>query len=278
VPALLSTTAHNSYAPHEEHWVLIKGIVTDVDPTTASTVSLEHVWITDPSPATFGDPPLERFLSGSAWYAELQAVSKAASSYHGEFVAVIEPPRVKGFARAEPRVLRGRVLPPGEVIARARKWLDELEILRELEPFAELHRAKALDPLLVDAPYGGYYLVPYALDGETVGHALLINAYDGTLLEAGAFAPVRYLGEKEAVETSLDRLGIRRPRSVTARLASDPRAGAASRYHPVWRVEVDGQVVGVRHDGTVRTWPAERKRRDPREPAHGLEDRAGVLP
>jgi len=260
VAAVMSTTAHNTYAAHQEHWVVIKGIVTDADPTTTSAVTLDHVWITDPSPATFGDPPLERFLSGGAWYAELQPVTKAGSAYNGKYVAVIEPPERRGLAKADLPILRGEVLPWERVVELSRRWLDKLEILRELKPFAELYRAEPKEPILVDPKFGGYYLVPFTVDGKTVRHAMLINAYDGSLLEVGAFAPVRYVGKKEALERAQKLLRVRQPERIDARLTFAPEAGAASRYHPVWRVEIDDRAVAVRQDGAVRFWP---RKRDP---------------
>lgn len=260
VAAVMSTTAHTTYAPHQEHWVVIKGIITDVDPTTSSTVTLEHVWITDPSPASFGDPPVERFLSGGAWYAEFQPVTKPGSAYDGKYVAIIEPPEVRGVARAELPILQGEVLPWERVWELSRRWLEKLEILRELKAFAEIYRAEPLEPILVDAKYGGYYLVPFTQDGRSVRHAMLINAYDGSLLEVGSFAPVRYVGKEEAVERAQKLLQVRRPERVDVRLTFDPRAGAASRYHPVWRVRMDDRTVAVRQDGTVRFWP---RKRDP---------------
>ncbi len=264
VAAVQSTSAHNTYAAHEEHWVVIKGIITDQDPTTTSTVTLEHVWITDPSPVTFGDPPLERFMTGGAWYAEFQPVTKAGSTYNGKYVAIIEPPRVEGIARAKLPLLEGRVLPWRQVMELSQEWLERTEVLRQLEPFVDLYRMKPLRPILVDEDSGAYYLVPYSRDGETARHALRFNAYDGSFMEAGAFAPVRYLDKDEAVKRAVKLLRMRRSERVEATLTSQPEAGAASRFHPVWKVELEDRWVAVRQDGTARFWPPKGKDRRPR--------------
>lgn len=262
---VLDTDAHNSYAAHQEHWVVVKGIITDVDPTSSSTVTLQHIWITDPSPATFGDPAVERFIAASTWYGELSAVSKATSTYDGNFVAVIEPPERRGRLVAEAKeILFGEVLDPDRIRELAMRWLEKIEMLRELKPFAPLYRTRPLEPLLVDPKEGGYYIVPFSAEGEEASHALLINAYKGNFQEAGAFAPMRYLSEKEAAERALKFLRIRQADWIDAVLLHAPEAGSTSRYDPVWRLAVDRQVVAVRQNGSVRFWPRPNKPQEPR--------------
>lgn len=266
VAAVLNTQTHNGVATHQEHWVVIKGIVTDVDPKTASAVTLEHVWYTDPAPPVFGDPPIEHFISGSSWYTQFQAVTKAPSAYTGEYVAVIEPPRRRGVARAKPEVVRGELIPREEAFELARRWIEKLEILAELKPFRRLRESEPLEPLLVDPNYGGYYLIPFSADGKTAQYAVLINAYTGEFQEAGAFGPVRYVSEKEALKRSLRFLSTQESRRVRATLVFAPEAGAASRFHPIWKVEVEGRTTAVRQDGDVRFWPRPMLRRgDPQD-------------
>lgn len=263
VAAVLDTTAHRPPVPaHQEHWVVIKGIVTDVDPTVPGTtaVNLEHIWYTDPAPAVFGDPAIEHFVAGGDWYLDFQAVGKAASAYLGEYVALIEPPRLRGRAVARKPLLRGELIPLEAALERAKRWVEEMRLLRELKPFADLARARPGRPLLVDPDGGGYYLVPFTVEGETVRHAVLINAYSGDFKELGAFAPVRYLEEREAVKRAKRLLRPGEEERVKASLVYDPEAGAVSRFHPVWRIQSERGVVAVRQDGTVRRWPAKRER------------------
>src|SRR5438270_1818793 len=47
VAAVLNTNPHNALVSHREHWDTIKGIVTDLDPTTNPAVTLQFVFITD---------------------------------------------------------------------------------------------------------------------------------------------------------------------------------------------------------------------------------------
>ena len=92
VAALLKTAPHNGVTSHREEWVTIKGIVTDFDPLTAPTVTLQYVLFVEPAPH-FGDPPMERFATGTQWYSAFQAVSIEGSAHNGQFVTIIENTR-----------------------------------------------------------------------------------------------------------------------------------------------------------------------------------------
>jgi hypothetical protein len=259
---------------------VVKGVVTDADPTTTSTVTLQNVWITDPSPAMLGDPAIERFISASTWFSEFSTVTKATSAYNGEYVAVIEPPEKKGTVRPWiPEIRMGRVLEVDFILASSRRWLESTDFLREVKPFAPIYRSEPQQPLLVDAEEGGYYLVPFSEDGKRASRALLLNAYKGNFQEVGVFAPVRFLAQREAVERAsqfwesegksgkggeMETVRARYRelrRKPKASLHYAPEAGSSSRYHPVWRVTDGRRTVAVRQDGTVREWPKPKLRR-----------------
>ena len=254
---LLNTAAHNSYTPHQEHWVVIKGIVTDVDPTTHPTVNLQYVWFNDPA-VPLGDPPLERYVAAATWYGELQAVTKTGSAYLTKYVAVIEPPERPGRAIAPREVLVGRVIPPAEAVRYAKKWITNLGLSR-LGPFKGLEAARSLEPILVNAARGGYYLIPYSSDEGGARLAVVVNAYNGGFQEAGSFAPARFLSRQAAVEIALKFLNVRNPKKVTAECESSPAVGSPNRYLPSWRVDVDGSAVVVTNTGEIRTTPRRRE-------------------
>jgi len=246
---LLNTLPHNSYAAHEEHWVAIRGVITDLDPRTNPVVNLLFVWFNDPA-VPLGDLSIERFVSGSTWYAEFQPVTKPGSSYSGKYVAVIEPPELKGRAVAPAEVLRGELIKPEKALEFALKWIEEYK-LYEMRPYRLLKSAKPLSPILVNRGYGGYYIVPFVEGGENrpAGGALLINAYTGGLQEAGAFKPVKYISEKEAGSIALRQLKIKKARKVSAELFLPMKERLASRYFPIWKVTVDGITIGVTQQG-----------------------------
>jgi hypothetical protein len=236
---LLSTESHNAYSPHQEHWVGIRGIVTDTDPLTHSTVTLEMIWFTDPG-VNLGDPPLQRMIMGSTFYTEFKAVTKAPSSFTGQFVAVVEPPPNPGTAVAPPEVLTGRVIPKLRVVALA--TLATQKIRPELlpPPFRGILQSKAMEPLLVNPKRGGYYLIPFSRDGRTAEFAVLLNAYTGALQEIGSFSPTRFIPEQESVSRAVRSVGGQAAAANPELLTTET---GGSRYRPVWRVQVDGRPV-----------------------------------
>ena len=252
VAVLLGTSAHNSFLPHQEHWIVVKGIITDVDPTTNPTVNLQYVNFVDPSPLNFGDPPIEVFASAFQWSGLLTAVTKSPSAYQGKFVAVIEPPPTEGHAVIPGRpVATGRVIPGSEAVRFAREAVETLK-LAGMPSFREFAQARPLEPLLVNAERGGYYLVPFSVDQRTTTLAVLVNAYNGQFLEAGHFAARALLSEGAAVERVRGALKIQRPLTradYMAALVSSP--DTSERYFPEWSIKTRGRTLMVPQHGTV---------------------------
>lgn len=250
VAALLDTNMHNTdIAAHREHWVMIRGVVTDVDPTTTTSagVNLEHVCLTDPVGVNFGGLPILRCVDAATWYTEFQSVTKPGSAYLGQHVAVIEPPVRHGRAAGREAVLTGTLI-------------GREAVLRIVHAFQGKNACgepvfggggQWLDPFLVNSRYRGYYLVPFVEPDGLVREAALINAYDGSVQETGVFAPIRYLSEQEARDTAVRFAGAKQPRDVRAELVFSDEAGSPTRYHPTWRVQVDGRMIGVTQDGRV---------------------------
>lgn len=244
--AVLDTAGHSSIASHKEHWVVIKGIVTDLDPTTASTVNLQYVLIVDPSPASFGDPPLERFLSGSQWYSMFKTVTLGTSTYAGKYVALIEPPPTTGIAVAKRQPLIGKVIRPERAVAAAQRAL--LIDLRRAGVFDDMRELRPEMPLLVNPKRGGYYLVSFR-GAKGSAMAVLINAYSGAFMEAARMKPRPILPRNEAL--SMARRFLRRDQAKNAEAALEAREGE-SPYFPTWRVALNGDEVLIDVAGNVR--------------------------
>jgi hypothetical protein len=255
VAALLNTTPHNAILTHREHWVTIKGIVTDLNPVTNTTVNLQYVLIVD-QPATFGDPPFERFLSGSQWYAEFHAAAVTGSAYNGKFVAVIEPPRTRGMAIAKLLPLTGRIIPIERVTALAQSAVKTK--LAKVPSFREVVNLQPQKPVLVNPDRGAYYIVPFAASGYPT-LTVLINAYSGDFMEAAQFKSLPMLTDKEAITRALRFIGRDQARQSSAVLTSSYEG--ASLYSPFWRVTVDGQDMLVDAAGNVRPPTARDKDR-----------------
>jgi hypothetical protein len=250
---LLNTSPHNADTAHGEHWVAIRGIITDIDPTVPgnTSINLQYVWFNDPSPANLGDPSIERFVSGSTWYTLFQAVTKPGSSYLGKYVSVIEPPKIIGKAIAPLEIVSGKIIPPEEALRFAQKWIVDLK-LAELAPYRSLKTAKPLKPLLVNKASKAYYLIPFAENKRKslINAAILINAYNGNLQEAGAFKPVALIVKDNAIKLAQENLAIKKIGVADAELIA-PDDSAASRYFPSWKVTLDKKVVNVNSEGKI---------------------------
>jgi hypothetical protein len=262
VALVKDTVAHNAIAGHTEHWVAIRGIVTDADPTTTTSVTLENVWFNDPCPETLGDPAVVRFVTGTQWYDEFEPVTKVGSSYHGQYVAVIEPPAVSGVALAKIKVLFGTLITADQARESAARWIKEKK-LYAFESYKVLAKAKPLPPLLVNQMHGGYYIIPYSTDGRQALAAVIVNAYTGEFEEVGAFKPVQYLEKKQAIEIAMQALkpppdrksntAGPQPDPPTAELVFPRGQQVVGRYFPLWQVNVNRQTIGVSQQQHVFT-------------------------
>ena len=247
---LLNTDPHNSYTAHAEHWVAVRGIVTRHNPTTTWADTLEFVWFNDPA-VPLGDPSMERYISGSTWFSEFQPVSKAASSYNGKYVAIIEPPKVSGKLWAVKAILRGRIIGSKKALEYASRWIKEYK-LYTMKPYRFLRDAKPLKPMLVNKDYGGYYIIPYASrkSKDFARGAIIINAYNGNFQEVGAFNKnVRYLSKENALGLAKKHTKIRKPEKIEAELVYSIKERAVDKYYPEWRVTVDKKVMRLDQKG-----------------------------
>ena len=261
VAALLGTVQHNSYAPHKEHWVVITAIVTDVNPVGNPSVNLQFVQFIDPSPTNLGDPPLVRFVSGAVWYASLTAVTKMPSAYNGKFVAIIEPPQAEGRAIAISKILlTGNIIPPLEAQRAALASLQKLK-LTDNAAFRELANARPLTPLLVNPKRGGYYLVPFSVNGRHASFAVIVNAYNGEFQEAGRFAPRAFLADRQALEQASRQLGLRKPLQPGQVKMELVAAETGHPYAPEWRITTKDRTLHVSQTGQVREIQAEKLQR-----------------
>ena len=264
VAVLKNTTVHHPGTPtHEEHWVVISGIITDGDPTEGGIVGLEGVFIIDPAPVAdeLGGPATVEYLNGSDWYAEFQPVTKPASSYVGKYVAIIEPPFIRGRAVAPKVVVVGRVLPPEEVIKHAQRWMKKCPAFK-YEPFGKLEKANFQQPLLVNKNYGGYYIVPLSMKKKSdyADAAILINAYNGKLKATGIFKPMKYMLEKQAINLAMKHLKLKKPKQVEAELIYPTREPVTSKYAPLWQIKANGKKVIIDQKGKFhRKFPFERE-------------------
>jgi hypothetical protein len=268
---VLDTDSHPSYPSHAEHWVDVMGVFTDKDPvTTPSTtpITLEYVLYIDPSPPVFGDDPIIQLVTGTTWFSSLKPVNKPASTaYHGKYVAVIEPPEIKGLVVAKKEPLIGEILPlerAAEIAMRSVeklmhndqviKLLEEHDVSRvmkrygfpEPSPIESFRQARPLEPLLVNERKGAYFVVPLTFEGSRLrGYAqaaVAVNAYDGSFQELGMFRAMRYL-DREQVKEAASRLPqLEREGRIVDIKPVFTKSAQAHRLMPLWQVRTEKQV------------------------------------
>ncbi|MCK4351776.1 hypothetical protein KAW65_00020 [candidate division WOR-3 bacterium] len=238
------------------HWVLVYGFKTDVEPTIGNTVSLDSIFIIDPSCAPCqepGDGGNPRNISGEGWGAGywntgVNFDSWVGKPYHGEYVAVVEPPVTKGRVKI-PKAYVGRkeeIIPVESALKKAIGYARKLTGYRFLN---FMTKALPQTPLLVEWPDNNryYYLVPFATDKEGPAKAVMIlNPYNGNYYECGALChPISFVSSKEAVTLTLRKIGITEYEKLTTSLKYVYSNLTCSHYYPFWEINVDGKLYYV---------------------------------
>jgi hypothetical protein len=242
-----------------DHWVVVTGFETDVDPRSGNA-TLQTIDINDPLPQDFAphDDPctaadegneggLVRLVTGSSWYTnDWSAPSRWGTDYLNEYVAVVEPPKVRGKVTAELQALSGQIISSEDAIKRALQQIRQRK-LHKKKAFSFLQETKPQRALLTNRKKGGYYLVLFELENRQLSAgAVLVNAYTGEFQEIGAFPePLEYLTAKEAKEIGIASVRAKPDRPASAELVFKSAQQIRSRYRPIWRVimEIDDRRV-----------------------------------
>jgi len=254
-----------------EHWVVIVGYETDIEPVGGSNPVLQEITKYDPEPHNVGSVIT---MDAAVWYAtDWVGPVRFAGTWHGQYVAVIEPPVIKGAVEVKMVERIGKeIIPPEEAIKYAKKWIDELGLYKK-PPYAILQRSGVsnLQPMLVreeikpglekekEVPY--YYIVPFGFEYEIgacgIGLArvcVIVNAYTGRFEEIGAFGePVRYLPEEEVIDIIARSLGLKREemKEFKPTLMFQPSDITHIRLYPFWRIMVKDRILYVDQLGKV---------------------------
>lgn len=243
-----------------QHWVMIDGFTTDVDPTTTATINLQRIEIVDPwnppcPAATSGG--VRSLMTGANWYSNYWYTpgNIAASKWNGNYIAVIEPPVKQGVAMAPMQVEEGRCTISEDAAKEyAMRWFKELR-LEKRAPYAVLRQTNVLQPLLVNPKHKGYFLVPLGYsEGELSQGAVLVNAYDGSFQEVGVFQrPIKYLSMDEAIRIARNYLCACKDkrRRIQAQLMFQPSEQTQSRFMPLWKVMVGRVTLYITQEGKV---------------------------
>jgi hypothetical protein len=268
------------------HWVVIVGYVTDVEPVSGTSPSLQTITVHDPEPHNVGT--ISTF-TGAQWFGgPWNGAVIYSGTWLGEYVAVVEPPIERGTVRVKPARRTGKsVLSPKKALEYARRGIADLP-LDEQSRYGLLSRPDIgpLDPMLVreePLPRPGtveldswargeiprsraknvphYYIVPFGFEeerderGSRVARVgVLVNAYTGLLEEVTAFgSPVRFLTDDEALDVVASALrtdrGELEDSEVT--LMFQPSDISHIRAYPFWRIRVRNRTFFVDQLGTL---------------------------
>ena len=242
-----------------QHWIVIDGFTTDVDPTQNTAVTLEFIEIVDPSnspcpTATSGGVRI--LMTGANWYANYWYApgNHPASKWDGNYVAVIEPPPAPGAAKAGELPEEGKIISADAARDHALRAFKKLR-LNCRDPYRILRNSKPLQPLLINPKHKGYYIVPLGYEEGAISQgAVVVNAYDGSFQEVGVFErPIKYLAEKRAVRRAMKYLCLCQEarERVQAELTFQPSEQTQSRFLPVWAVTVAGRTIFVTQEAVV---------------------------
>jgi hypothetical protein len=230
-----------------DHWVVITKLTTDKDPLANSSVNLKKISIFDPGKSscpTASSGGIKATVKASTWFGTYwkTAGNLPGSVWHGEYVAVVEPPAEPGSALAEEQVFGPAVITAEMALGAALQWIEEEGFAGQAD-YSSLQTAVPFDPILADpdATYGGaYYIVPFGEDGTNqAAVAVLVNAFTGEAQEIGSFGePVSYVSEAEASAIAKRRLCLcsREDVQIDATLATFPVEPVFSRFFPIWQV------------------------------------------
>jgi hypothetical protein len=241
-----------------DHWVVITGYITDVDPRNGSA-TLHFIDINDPAPAdtaphdnpcTAADEGNEggstRRVTGSSFYAnDWQNANTWGTTFNNQWVAVVEPPEREGWIYAPEQAMIGVPIPPELAMELALEQSWQLGMAEE-ERFEFLRQTRPAMAMLTNASLQGYYLIPFCNERGLCPGAVLLNAYSGEFQEIGAFAdPLGYIVEEEAVELAVNAVGQPPEYTPSAELVWESSMQTSSRYRPLWKVTMQVQDVEV---------------------------------
>ncbi len=253
------------------HWVVIVGYETDIEPVIGSNPVLQEITKYDPEPHNVGSVITK---SADVWYAtDWVGPVKYAGTWHSQYVAVIEPPVIKGAVKVKMvRRIGKEIISPEEAIEYARKWIKELGLYKKL-PYTILQKSGVsnLQPMLVreeikpglekekEVPY--YYIVPFGFEYEIGAYGIglarvcvIVNAYTGRFEEIGAFGkPVRYILKEGVIDIIASYLALKREEieKLKPTLMFQPSDITHIRLYPFWRIIVKDRILYVDQLGKV---------------------------
>jgi len=185
------------------HWVVVRGVFTDVQPTTAATYTIYGFYVNDP---WYGSTSLgeNKYIDISSWKDDyFTGCSWCGSPSGNKYISVVDPDPIPAVRLKYPKVLerKPRIISAKEAQEYAANAIKQFESQKEFHKnFAEalkvMRESKISNPLLVqrsDRKKDAFYIVPLMKANLTSG-AIIIDAYSGQLKEATyIIKPIEYV-------------------------------------------------------------------------------------
>jgi hypothetical protein len=250
------------------HWVAIVGFISDVAPDPGPA-TLQYIMKYDPEPHNQGSSST---MTANVWDStDWNGAVMYAGSWLNQYVAIVEPPKVKGFVKIEKVIRIGKeIIPPERAVELVKQWVKEGKIPNK-QQHALLTRKDLtiLEPVLVTehsvaaekpATNPRYYIVPFGLEREKTENepvlarmCVIVNAFTGKFEEVTTFGrAVRYLREKEAIAIAIKAMGLKQiPRGLKAELMFMPSDITHIRAYPFWAITIQDRTVYIDQLGAV---------------------------
>ena len=175
------------------HWVVVRGVITDVQPTTASSYTINGFFVNDPwyGATSLGE---NKYIDIAHWKSDYFTGCGWCGSPGGDkFISVVDPEPIPKVIVRFPAVMARKavVIAPRMAKARAAAVMEQFEKQKGFhdqfgEALSVMRTSSIGDPVLVkrsDNVRNAYYIVPF-LKGSLASGAILLDAYSGQLQEA----------------------------------------------------------------------------------------------
>ncbi len=269
------------------HWIVVRGVQTDVEPTSGASYAVEGLWINNPvfldnEPHSASDACGSGGVNGveNQWvsYATWQSTYFTGCNYDSatgsdQFISVCDPdePKIELPKRiAMERPFDGRkIIDPETAIQMVYEGMEQNHLTKDEQIAERLRRLKFEEPMLVkrlDLPDSYYYLSPAIADGEVYGYGQVDGRYgelQSVYLMDGKAKPYE-MNRKVVVKRLMTRtfelpkeMGRFHLRPDTFCLAPTlvwrPCRESYSPHLPFWQLNTGNQTLYIRADGEVFT-------------------------
>lgn len=207
------------------HWVVVRGVITDAQPTSAASYTINGFFVNDPwyGATSLGE---NKYIDIAHWKSDyFTGCGWCGAPGGNKYISVVDPepiPRVT-LKFPTPLTRQARIIAPDEVKKQAsavmKQFAEQREFAQQFGEALGVMKASTLgEPLLVqrsDNEKNAYYIAPL-LKGALTSGAILLDAYSGQFQEATYVKqPIEYTrklemrGASELFKRSLPSLKLR---------------------------------------------------------------------